>query len=213
MDAGKTHTAMSLIIGLQRNGCQVAGIKLTGTASGRDTWNMLDAGACIALDFTDGGYPSTYLCTVEELLDLYRLLINHAASQGAEWVVIELADGLLQRETAALLQTATLAAGVDACILAASDSLAAAGGVSMLRGWGIQPLAVSGLVSMSPLGIRETEAATNLPCLTAKELQGGHLNVRLMEAAVSALSARKSNRVVSPLVWKRESDVSSGGGR
>jgi hypothetical protein len=181
MDAGKTHTATSLIIGLQRKGYRVAGVKLTGTAAGRDTWSMLDAGACVALDFIDGGYPSTYLCTVEELLDLYGLLINHAASQGAEWVVVEIADGLLQRETAALLQTAGFTASVDAWILAATDPLAAAGGVSMLRGWGIKPVAVSGLVSMSPLCIRETEAATKLPCLTAKALQCGHLNARLME--------------------------------
>src|SRR5262245_17655693 len=50
MDAGKTHTAMSLISGLRSGGLKVAGIKLTGTAAGRDTWNLLDAGATLALD-------------------------------------------------------------------------------------------------------------------------------------------------------------------
>ena len=196
MDVGKTHAAASLIIGLQRKGHCVAGVKLTGTAAGRDTWNMLDAGACVALDFIDGGYPSTYLCTVEELLELYDLLINHAVLQGAEWVVVEIADGLLQRETAALLQAAGFRASVDAWILAASDSLAAAGAVSMLGGWGIRPIAISGRVSMSPLCIRETEAATKLPCVTAEALQGGHLNERLMEkAVVPSFSPRKSNRV------------------
>jgi hypothetical protein len=65
MDAGKTHTVMSIIMGLRKQGHQVAGIKLTGTATGKDTWNMLDAGACVALDFVDGGFPSTYLSSLD----------------------------------------------------------------------------------------------------------------------------------------------------
>src|SRR5262249_35355680 len=48
MDAGKTYTVTSSIIGLRGGGYRVAGVKLTGTAAGKDTWNMLDAGACVA---------------------------------------------------------------------------------------------------------------------------------------------------------------------
>src|SRR5262249_48088404 len=113
MDAGKTHTVISTIMGLRRQGYRVAGIKLTGSAAGRDTWNMLDAGADVALDFVDGGFPSTYLCTTEELHNLHRLLLSHAAAQGAEWAVIEIADGLLQPETAALLQSPRFCSTVD----------------------------------------------------------------------------------------------------
>ena len=68
MDAGKTHTVMSLIMGLRKQEVAVAGIKLTGTVTGKDTWNMLDAGACTALDFVDRGFPSTYLSNLDELL-------------------------------------------------------------------------------------------------------------------------------------------------
>jgi hypothetical protein len=101
MDAGKTHTALSLIMGLRQQGFRVAAIKLTGTATGKDTWNLLDAGACVALDFVDGGFPSTYLCSGEELVDLHQLLTAHVTSHGPDYVVIEIADGLLQGETAA----------------------------------------------------------------------------------------------------------------
>jgi len=181
MDAGKTHTVMSLIMGLRKQGLAVAGIKLTGTATGKDTWNMLDAGACIALDFVDGGFPSTYLSTLEELLQLYNLLVSRAAVEGASWVVVEIADGLLQRETAALLQHPGFAASVAAWVFAAGDPLAAAGGVGVLRNWDIDPLAISGVVSMSPLGVKETQTATQLPCLTAGELQSGALNACLHE--------------------------------
>lgn len=149
---------------------------------------MLDAGACIALDFVDGGLPSTYLCTVNELLSLYDLLISHAGAAGASWVVVEIADGVLQRETSALLQHGGFSASVDAWVFAAGDPLAAVGGVSILRRWGIEPLAISGLVSMSSLGIQETQIATQVTCLSASELQSGALNTHLLAIVPRAAS-------------------------
>ena len=183
MDAGKTHTAASLIVGLRQLGQRVAGIKLTGTATGRDTWNMLDAGAHPALDFIDGGMPSTYLVTLEELLRLYDRLVGHAASLGAQWVIVEIADGLLQPETAALLQSPAFTQSVSYWVFATSDPLAADGGVRLLRKWGIEPVAISGILSMSPLAMREAQSATKVRCLTAKELQCGELNKILITNA------------------------------
>jgi hypothetical protein len=180
MDAGKTYTAASLIHGLHRRGQSVAGIKLTGTAAGRDTWAMLDAGACAALNFIDGGYPSTYLCTPTELLKLYSLLVAHAAALGARWVVVEIADGLFQQETSALLRCRDFVATVDAWMFATNDPLAAACGVRTLRGWGIEPVAISGVLTQSPLAMQEAVAATGVACVTAGELQSGSLNDRLL---------------------------------
>jgi hypothetical protein len=176
MDAGKTHTVMSAIAGLRRQGYRVVGVKLTGTATGKDRWNMLDAGACAAFDFVDGGFPSTYLSSLDELLALHALLTGHARAHAADWVVIEVADGLLQTETAALLQSAAFRATVDAWVFAAGDPMAAESGVRMLREWNIVPVALAGIVSMSPLGIREAEHATGLRCYTAREIQDGALN-------------------------------------
>src|SRR5262249_31027235 len=96
MDAGKTYTAMCAIKGLMQRDLRVAAMKLTGTAAGRDAWTMRDAGAEPVFDFVDGGWPSTFLCDIEELLTLHRLLLAQAAAAGAEWVVIEIADGPLQ---------------------------------------------------------------------------------------------------------------------
>jgi hypothetical protein len=179
MDAGKTYTATSLIQGLRHVGVEVAGIKLTGTAAGRDTWGMLDAGACVALDFVDGGYPSTYRTSLGELLQLHRLLVGRAAMAGASWVVMEIADGLLQEETAALLRCAEFTRDVGAWVFAAGDPLSAAAGVRLLREWNIEPVAVSGRVTMSPLAMREAEAATGLSCLSASRLQAGELTESL----------------------------------
>jgi hypothetical protein len=185
MDAGKTYSAMCTIKGLRSQGYRVAAVKLTGSAAGRDTWTMLDAGACVALDFTDGGWPSTYLCAREELLNLYRLLVGHAGAHGADWVVVEIADGLLQMETKTLLNSPEFRSTVDHFLFAAGEPMAAVGGVGLLRQWGIEPLAVSGLVSMSSLNIREVEAALHLRCLTANELQNGMLASLMEKATVS----------------------------
>ena len=176
MDAGKTHTAMSIIKGLSNSGKNVAGIKLTGTATGKDTWNMLDAGAGVALDFVDGGYPSTYLCGHDDLVGLHRLLLNHAAAQSANYAVIEIADGLLQRETSMLLQSSIFTNTVDSWVFAGGDPMSAESGIRMMRGWGIEPMAVSGALTMSSLNIREVEDATGLKCWKAEELQAGALN-------------------------------------
>jgi hypothetical protein len=179
MDVGKTYTATSLILGLRRENRPVAAVKLTGTASGRDAWSMQDAGAHPVLDFVDGGLPSTYLCTLEELLALHHLLCAHATAQGAGWVVMEIADGLLQKETSALLQCQRFTETIDAWVFACGDALAAAGGVDILRAWGLEPVVMSGVISMSPLGMREAQARTGVPCLTAAALQRGELNERL----------------------------------
>jgi hypothetical protein len=183
MDAGKTFTAMNLIKGLRNTGKSVAGIKLTGTAAGKDTWNMLDAGACAALDFVDGGHPSTYLCEHDDLIALRNLLVGQAAAQGADYVVMEIADGLLQRETSMLLQSPAFTAGVDSWLFAGGDPMSAESGIRMMRGWGIEPVAVSGVLTMSKLNIREVEAATGMRCMTASELQSGKLNSAIVPDA------------------------------
>jgi hypothetical protein len=198
MDAGKTYTASNLIFALRRHGFRVAGIKLTGTAAGKDTWGMLDAGACVALDFIDGGFPSTYLCSTAELFGLYSKLRSEAAANGAEWAVIEIADGLLQRETAALLQSPDFHSSVYNWLFAAGDPMSAEAGVRLLRSWGIEPIAVSGLTSMSALSIKETEAATQLPCLTAEELECGHGIARFFQDS-ARVQAPLPHRAVNPL--------------
>jgi len=186
MDVGKTHTAVSLIIGLRQQGCSVAAVKLTGTATGRDFWAMKDAGAHPIVDFVDGGFPSTYLCSLDDLLMLDQLLTAHAAALGASWIVVEIADGLLQKETSTLLRSPRFTENIDAFVFACADPLATVGGVELLRGWGIEPVAISGRLSMSPLVVREASEGTGIPCLTATQLQSGLLNERLLKTASRA---------------------------
>lgn len=191
MDSGKTFTAMSLIVALRRLGHSVAAIKLTGTAAGRDAWIMHDAGAKHVFDFVDGGYPSTYLCPLDELLDLHRLLLGHAAAQEAHWVVLEIADGLLQRESDALLHTPAFTESIEGWAFAASESMAAVAGVELLRSCGVEPLVVSGVISMSPLSMREASEKTGVPCLTGAQIQNGALNDRLLGRVQTTVPAAR----------------------
>jgi len=210
MDAGKTYTAMSLIMGLVRCERRVAGIKLTGTATGRDTWNFFDAGARPALDFVDGGFPSTYMCDPDALLDLYHLLLGHAAASGAVEAVLEIADGLFERETAMLLRSAAFRGTIDHIVFAASDPLGAAAGIGLLRDWGIEPMAVSGLISMSPLAMEEVATATGVRCLTASELQNGALAdeaLSMRAAMASTNSAMASTNSQVEMTASELSDV------
>jgi hypothetical protein len=162
MDSGKTQTCAHLVRGLVAAGCRVGYAKVTGTGAGGDYWSLRDAGADPVLDFTDAGVPTTYLMAPEDVERTMVSLINHAAHQGVDAVIIEIADGLLQRETAALLNGATFASSVDGIVLAAQDSMGAMAGWSWLRGRRAPVLALSGVLTAAPLQVREAREATNL---------------------------------------------------
>ena len=182
MDAGKTYTVRSTILGLRRHGHRVAAIKLTGTASGRDTFSMLDAGADPAFDFIDAGHPSTYLCSTSELMDMFGVLVSQATSQHADCIVLEIADGLVQRETTALTTNPRFTGSVNAWLLAANDAPGAAGAVSILQTRGITPIAITGNASRSALVRQEVEAATGISCMPASDVEAGLLNPQLLTA-------------------------------
>ena len=97
--------------------------------------------------------------------------------------MVEIADGLLQRETHALLHSSAFVSSIDAWAFAAAESMAAVAGVELLRGCGIEPLAISGVIAMSPLGMREAADRSGVACLTGAEIGRGALNEELSRAA------------------------------
>jgi hypothetical protein len=137
---------------------------------------MRDAGAFAVYDFSDCGFPSTYGCTQEELLSIHAVIAANLAAQGADCVVYEIADGVLQQETVALLRAPAFARTVDAFVYAAADPLSVVGGLAALRGLGVTPVALAGKLTMSPLAMLEVGQAIDIPCLTAKQLASGALN-------------------------------------
>lgn len=171
MNAGKTTTVAGIVHGLTRAGFRVGAAKLTGTGSGGDLWSMRDAGAGLAVDFTDAGHASTFGVAADELGRVAQSLLSRLAESGMEIAVVEIADGLLQAETAALIELGHANGWFDGVVFAAADAMGAAFGCGWLMQRGIAPLAVSGLVSASPLASREAAQATGIDIATLGDLR------------------------------------------
>lgn len=169
MNAGKTTAAVSLAHGLARAGFRVAGVKATGTGAFGDFNAFEDAGVP-ALDFTDAGMPTTYMMPMPRIEAGFRTLIGTAAERGAQIVVVEIADGVFQAETAAILRGGSIRDRLDAVLFAAPDALGAMGGADVMTRHGLRPFAISGMVTCSPLAQSEAAAATNLPLLSRQDL-------------------------------------------
>ncbi len=170
MNSGKTTTLHYLVHSLSRAGYRPGATKVTGTGSGNDYWVMMDAGAHHMLDFTDVGLASTYKQSIALLERKFTELIDHLTDSGAGVNLVEIADGLLQLETAQLIESETFRSTIDAVLFAANDAMGAAMGVSHLRDRGYDVVAVSGRLTRSPLAVREAQLATGLPILGIAEL-------------------------------------------
>jgi hypothetical protein len=173
MDSGKTTTAAHLIRGLKKAGMKVGFIKLTGTIYTKDRDLAEDNGADAVADFGQLGFPSTYMCGQQELLDLYESLLYKIGAHELEYVVVEIADGIYQRETEMLLGNSRFMAGIDAVVFSAGDSLAAIQGIAALKEQHIAPAALSGLFTASPLLVQEVKQRTTVPVFTIEQLAEG----------------------------------------
>lgn len=190
MDAGKTETAAHLVRGLRCAGRRTGYIKITGTGAGGDTWLLQDAGADCVLDFTDAGLPSTYRTPIARIENAMELLVNTMAAKGIDTIVMEVADGVYQQETAQLVRSATFARTVSGIVLAARDAMGASAGIQALYAQPSPILALSGLLSASPLQRREARAATGIDSLNREELASAHVAQRLL-AVVAGTERRE----------------------
>ncbi|WP_170519946.1 DUF1611 domain-containing protein [Ruegeria atlantica] len=169
MNSGKTTAASSLSHGLLRSGYAVAGVKATGTGAFGD-FNSFEDGGAPALDFTDVGMATTYRMPLETIEAGFDTLVATAAERGAEVVVVEIADGVFQQETRAILQSSRIRDRLDGILFAAPDALSALGGVTVLKKVGLSPFAISGMVSCSPLAAAEAAEVTSRPILSREDL-------------------------------------------
>lgn len=197
MNAGKTTSAAYLIRGLVRAGFRVGAAKITGTGSGHDTWLLRDAGAVAALDFTDAGHASTYLLELPALHDVMQRLLSNLACASVDAIVIEVADGLFQRETAQLLRSPEFGRAVDATLFSSSDAMGAAGGAKWLADCGLPVLAITGTLTSSPLARCEAQAATGLAVLGLDDLGRPEIAHRLFECAASGAASGAPSAVAA----------------
>lgn len=184
MNAGKTTTCSNVIRTLKACGLRTSALKLTGTGSGGDLWNYLDAGAIEAMDFGNVGLASTAGMDVRSL-DAAITRLCAAVSAQADMIVAELADGILQRETSQLLQSSALRARIGSILFAAADPLGALAGVELLASWGLEVSAVSGLIAASPLAVREFNAFCKTPVIYADDADAQSVAADLFAPALA----------------------------
>jgi len=179
MNSGKTTTAARLIKGLSDLGLNVAACKLTGSVSNRDPDELASAAAGKVTDFSDFGFPSTYLCPRAELLGLFHAMMADVTAGAPDVVLMELADGLLQRETALLLADPEMQRAARGLVFTAESSLSALCGTERLRHLGYRVVAVSGKFTSSPRAIREYGQSNSPVPVVSSAGTGAELAVRV----------------------------------
>lgn len=173
MDSGKTTTAAHLVHGLKKAGYKVAFIKLTGTVYTKDCDLALDLGADMVSDFGDFGFPSTYMCETRELLDLYESCLSKVLTCEPDFVIMEIADGLYQRETNMLIKNDRFKSSIEGVVFSAGDSLAAINGINVLNAEGLYPSMICGIFTTSPLLIKEVQSYSSVPVVKLASLSEG----------------------------------------
>jgi len=163
MNSGKTTTAAKLSKALLRRGLRVAACKVTGSVSHRDLHELQATGVHDVRDFSDYGYPSTYLCEEQELLGVFEAMLSDAARAEPDVVVMEVADGVLQRETQMLLTSEVVRPRVRGVVLAAGCAPSALFGAGQVHAYGHNVAAVSGCITNSPLFMREFAQHSDIP--------------------------------------------------
>lgn len=177
MNSGKTTTASKLIKGLSKMGIKVAACKLTGSVSNRDMDEMLSASANTFIDFSDYGFPSTYLCSKKELLDLFNTMIITLQKTNPDIIVMEIADGLLQRETAMLLKDTSIKSLIKWVVVTAESPLSALYAVENLSKEGYNIISVSGTMTSSPLSIKEFQKNSKINVTSSANFNDQLINI------------------------------------
>ena len=171
MNAGKSMAAAAACWALSTMGYDVRASKITGTASLKDILHMNDSGASVYNDFTHFGHPSTYLLSPEKLLRIFRHTDLKYGNSPRNYWVVELADGILQRETAILLASDEVRNRIHRLIFCAGDALGCVGGIQILKErFKLSPDAISGVLSSAPLALQElSELSGGIPVFNSLE--------------------------------------------
>lgn len=182
MNAGKTTTVCAGINGFTGLGLKVAGAKLTGTGAGPDYWRMWDAGACHVVDFVDAGLPTTVGRSIPDFIDLVRRFKASAIQAGAQVLVLEIADGILQPETRALINAPRFINEISGVLIAAESATSAVMVSERVIQAGFPVYGISGLFTRSPLACEEAAQGTGLPIFTPSDLVKPHVSNYLHNA-------------------------------
>ena len=114
-------------------------------------------------------------------------------------MILEVADGIFQRETRMLLESAEFRACADHVFFSAGDSLSAESGARFVQDYGLPLRATAGAVTQSRLATREAEEATGLPCLGVERIMDGTLMEVLGTGRTLNRNGRERDYVSGPI--------------
>ncbi|WP_257158636.1 DUF1611 domain-containing protein [Corynebacterium cystitidis] len=184
MNSGKSTTMACLANGLTKAGKKVGAGKITGTGAGNDRMIYHDAGAKEVIDFTDFGYGTTFKMDFEKIRDLTVNMIEVLAKEKAcDVVIVEIADGVYQTETARLLRDDLFKDIVDQVVFSAVDALGARAGVQTLQEAGLKVACAAGVMTASPLATKEAADVLkdlNVPVIGTFELTDKKVAAKLL---------------------------------
>ena len=187
MNSGKTTFCRKLIKSFRRKGTKVAACKLTGSISPRDFDEMVSASAIHVTDFSDYGFPSTYKCDREEILDLFKTMLADLEKLKPDIIIMEVADGVLQRETKMILSEPSFKELIRGVIVTADSAPATLYTVNYLEQAGYNILCVSGSITSSPLYVEEFKDHHNVPVVSSK---GGTIEINSVFEKLLKVEAR-----------------------
>lgn len=180
MNGGKTTTASFLAHGLVKAGLSVGSAKITGTGAGGDFWKMKDSGAYPVIDFTDMGLATTYKTDLRQIESVMQRQVNHLSNHGVDVILLEVADGLAQAETKALLEGKLFSSLVDGVFFAAAEALSVQTAVDWIQSRNLPLLGVSGALTASPLILEETRELCSVPVFSREDLDSAEFHPLLL---------------------------------
>lgn len=153
MNSGKTTTVSKICEMLLLNNRTVSAAKLTGIGCVGDMNAILMSGINNVYTFQHLGYPSTYLLNKNDLYNIFNVIDSNIES---EYFVIEIADGILQRETKLLLENPEIKQRIHKLIYCEKTSTGLIGGLNILKKYDLYPDYISGMISSNHLLIEES---------------------------------------------------------
>jgi hypothetical protein len=134
---------------------------------------------------------------MEQIQESMAAILDHLCAAQVDAIVLQVADGLYQAETAALLASGYFKSAVDAVICTACDAIGGTAGIEWLKRHGLPVLALSGVVTQSDLAVREIQRATGVSVLDLEMLRdpviATHLGQQVPPQMLSAVPVRQAS--------------------
>jgi hypothetical protein len=162
-DSGKTFTITGLTEGLSKKGYRVCVGKLTGIGNARDVLLSKRKGALRVLSVIDTGWPSSVGLSKKQLDEVFMKIFSNLAEVKPDFIILEIADGLTQRESAILMKSGLLRKRKPRFILSVKDPVGAYGGkILMKREFRTTPIFFTGRGTVTEIARREIEKTTGV---------------------------------------------------